>query len=227
MFGSNVKKPPKAVVRKVTVARPADQHASNGSVQRRPLPVHANGSAKHGSSLKVSRDGVKRGGSAGASGSANGYLSVARRQDSKTASPSPSISPSRRASGAVKRKAQRDSPSLAPDFGSSSEDEEPHKRRRPSPRHGTLEPDSKRVLLDEDAIKQRSADDTTPDKEKAPIISGYDLTFGKFKEYNKYLSRTGEDDGEAAIAELQYPSRCARERYVATRPSNARSRLPC
>jgi hypothetical protein len=216
MFGSNVKKPPKAVVRKVTVAKPVDPHVTNGNAQRRPLPIHANGSARHGSSLKVSRDGAKRSGSASAS--ANGHLTVARRSDSKTASPSPSLSPSRRASGAVKRKAQRDSPSLAPDFGSSSEDEGPHKRRRPSPRHGTLEPDSKRILLDEDAIKKPSPEELrTAQAAFGSAISGHDLTFGKFKEYNKYLSRTGEDDGEAAVAELQYPSRCARERYVATR----------
>lgn len=212
MFG-NVKKPPKpVVVRKVSVARPADGPAPNGTAQRRPLPVHANGAVRNGASQK-GRDAGKRASSA----NANAHLSVARRQDSKTASPSPSISPSRWSSGTLKRKAQ--SPSVVPDFGSSSEDEETseggeaaRKRARPSPRHGTLEPDVKRHLLDDSAMREEQAEESESD---ARMIHGTDLTFGKFKEYNKYLSRTGEDDGEAAIAELQYPSRCARERYVA------------
>ena len=225
MFG-NIKKPPKPViVRKVSVARPADAPSANGTAQRRPLPAQANGSARNGSGAPLkskSRDaGGKKGGT-----STNGHLSVARRQDSKTASPSPSISPSRRSSSTLKRKAQ--SLSLVPDFGSSSEEDEgtsggdegARKRVRPSPRNGTLEPDTKRELLDEGALKE----DTEEEAVAAPgIIHGTDLTFGKFKEYNKYLSKTGEDDGEAAMAELQYPSRCARERYASTRVSNAYS----
>lgn len=210
MFG-NTKKPAKAiVVRKVTVSRPVDQPA-NGNAQRRPLPSSGNGS---------SRNGVAAGKRTTAG--ANGYLSVASRQDSKTpgSTPSRSISPSRRSSRTLKRKTQ--SPSTAPDFASSSGDDDnegssdaegPGKRPKLSPVGGTLDPDMKRVLLDENAMKK----DQQEGADAPPIIEGSDLTVGKFKEYNTYFSRTGEEDGEAAVAELQYPSRCAREQYAATR----------
>jgi hypothetical protein len=220
MFG-NVKKPSKPVViRKVSVARPTDQPAvANRNAERRAASSQAHGSGAKSGFLKA-RDAVKRVGS----GSANGLLSVKRRQDSKTASPSPSLSDSRRSSGNHKRKAP--SPSVAPDFGSSSDDESDEetgegsrKRIRASPRNGTLEPDMKRKVLDEDSLKW--------DEEAAQlheIIHGYDLTFGKFKEYTKCLAgkdsderddqENGSDQAEAVagIAELQYPSKCEKER---------------
>jgi hypothetical protein len=204
MFG-NVKKPSKPVIiRKVSVARPTDQPATNGTAQRRPLPTQANGSRP--GFPKAHGDAVKR------SSSANGLLAVKRRQDSKTASPSPSLSPSRRSSGAFKRKAP--SPSAVPDFGSSSEDDESsgetgegsRKRMRPSPRNSTLEPDMKRVALDENALKLDEEGAT-----EQPIISGYDLTFGRIKEYSVYLA-SKESEEEVGIGELQYPSKCGTER---------------
>ncbi|KIW03726.1 uncharacterized protein PV09_05035 [Verruconis gallopava] len=215
MFG-NVKKPVKPVViRKVSVARPTDQPAPSGNVQRRPLPTQTSSSAKNGV-VKV-KDAVRRAGSAPASG----LLSVKRRQDSKTASPSPSLSPSRRSSGSHKRKAP--DPSATPDFGSSSEEESSgdeaadgsRKRMRPTPRTGTVEPDMKRVVLDDDALK---SDGELQEEEKS--IHGHDLTVGKFKEYQKYMSATGEDDGKAAIAELQYPSKCKKERFQLVLPTD-------
>lgn len=208
MFG-NVKKPTKPVViRKVTVARPADPPAATGTAQRRPLPVQSKHSVPKSGVSKTQNGAEKRAGSAGR------LLTVNGRQDSKTASPSPSLSPSRKSSGAHKRKAP--SPSVVPDFGSSSDDDESsgetgegsRKRMRPSPRHGTTEPDMKREVLDERSLE---ADDE--DREQNAIVRGYDLTFGRYKEYHKYLA-SKESDAEVGIAELQYPSRSATERYV-------------
>lgn len=66
----------------------------------------------------------------------------------------------------------------------------------------------KREVLDESSMQ---VDDE--DGEQNAIIRGYDLTFGRYKEYHKYLA-SKESDAEVGIAELQYPSRSATERYV-------------
>jgi hypothetical protein len=104
---------------------------------------------------------------------------------------------------------------VVPDFGSSGEDDEEssgetcegtRKRMRPSPRNGTLEPDMKRDLFDEDALRW----DGEMQKQHS-IIHGYDLTFGRFKEYPKYME-SKESDAEVGVAELQYPSKCEKER---------------
>lgn len=206
MFG-NAKAPTKqVVVRKISVARPVnDPLKSTGAPQRRPLP--SSRTASPAPSSVRARDGATN----ARSRAANGLLAVQRRQDSKTTSPSPSLSPSRKISVASKRKAP--SPSEAPKFASSSEDESSsdedaraRKRARPSVRNAEVV-DTKRQLLDERAMSVENSGDDEADE----IIQGHDLTFGKFKEYPIFLA-SKESDEVTGIAELQYPSKFAREK---------------
>jgi hypothetical protein len=116
----------------------------------------------------------------------------------------------------VSNKRKLPSPSLTPNFDSSSSEEDEaddavkRKRARPSPRNGTLEPDLKRQLCDEVALEEEAVRNDI----RWPIIQGVDLTRGRLgKEYKEvFLDYDGKKEGVVGSIKLSYPSRWGMER---------------
>jgi hypothetical protein len=109
----------------------------------------------------------------------------------------------------VNNKRKAPSPSSDIHFDSSSSEDEDgssidttlgHKKAKPSPRNGNVEPDYQRRIF-------REMDDEV-DVGEWPIIQGVDLTVGKDKEFRMVFP------GEEKVAEvkLRYPSRWPMER---------------